>query len=1490
MSFPRVDVCRSRERKASMDFNERFHDNCGFGLLAQVKNRPSHALVEDAVRACARLTHRGAIAADGKTGDGSGLLCSMPRDFMRRIAAEAGVSLPEQFAVAMLFLGDEERELAAFREECEKNDLRLLHVREVPVDTVVLGERALKLLPKIRQAFVVPASLVATRRFDALLYLTRKEVEHRLTAEETFYIPSFSRKVVAYKGLVMPSHIRTLYPDLAQSDFACSFVLFHQRFSTNTLPQWRLAQPFRTLAHNGEINSLQANRFNARHKFNDAKSPVFSDEELARLQPLLEENASDSASLDNMLEFLLANGMDFFKAVRALIPPPRHNVAYMDAHLRSFYEYISTAYEPWDGPAAISLTDGRYVGCILDRNGLRPAKYLTTHDDRLLVASEYGVLDIPPEQIRERGRLQSGQMIAADLEQGQIFTTAEIDRYLMESQPYSEWLNAHSFYLQEFIEQQFDDLSGYECADLEIRQRYFNVTHETLEIFVRPMLEGGKEPTGSMGDDTPMSAFSIQQRCFSDFFRQRFAQVTNPAIDPYREKAVMSTTIGFGELGNPLMETADRARRLKGISPILSREIFEVLLSFGDPQQPRFEPDYKVGVFATTFRSDLRAGLRQLGDRVEQGVAEEGVRTIVLDDRSLDAEQKVIPMAMAVGYVNQRLLQARLRHLVSMVAVTGEVCDPHAACVLLGYGAVAVYPWLFYASGMALCAARGRTARETRKALRNLYQALTTGILKVMSKMGISTVGSYCNAALFDIIGLSREIGADCFPGTAVHLPGLGYDRIEQRIAAAHDKVFRRNFLTPIYPLQIGSLYQHNAASEYHDFGAQVVLAAHQFARTLDRQDYLAFRDRVARRERCFIRDFFAFNSPHSPIPIDEVEPVEAITRRFDSAAMSLGALSPECHEALAEAMHILGGCSNSGEGGEDPVRYGTCRNSKIKQIASGRFGVTPAYLRSAEEIQIKIAQGAKPGEGGQLPGNKVSPLIASLRYTVPGVTLISPPPHHDIYSIEDLAQLIFDLRQVNPKARISVKLVSSDGVGTIAAGVAKAYADRIVVSGCEGGTGAAPQTSIKFAGNPWELGLSEAHNSLKANGLRELVELQTDGGFKIGSDVVKAAMLGAEYFGFGTSLLVMLGCKMLRVCHLNSCSVGVATQRDVLREHFVGTVDKVVAYLRNVAEDVRGILAGLGMRSLDEVVGRSDLLAVIDHPKAADFDFSRVLHRIEGPDRRRLPNPPFDENAFEKEVLAEVLPVIRDPRREVRVERDIRNTNRSFGALISGEVAHYYGNAGLPRDALTFHLHGVAGQSLGAFLVTGLNIFLDGVANDYVGKGMHGGRIIVIPPIYQEGASAVGNTCLYGATGGKLFVAGTAGERFAVRNSGALAVVEGTGDHACEYMTGGTVVILGETGINFGAGMTGGAAFVYDPGKHFMDKLNRELVEARRINVDEDSEGKIYLRKILRSYHNRTRSPRAARILDNFREELACFWMVTPKDMKVPLNPKEGD
>ncbi|MFO7831877.1 MAG: glutamate synthase large subunit [Desulfuromonadaceae bacterium] len=1469
---------------------EQFKDSCGFGLIAQLNNQPNHQILQDAMQALSSMMHRGAVAADGKSGDGSGLLCSMPQRFMHAVAEEAGVSLPDQYAVATLFLSDENEQLQVFGEFCEKNDLRVRLVREVPLITDVLGEYALQKLPKIVQVFVVPDALIATKRFDALLFLTRKEAEKALADAPDFYIAGFSRTLISYKGLVMPTYIARLFPDLQDERFEISFAMFHQRFSTNTLPQWKLAQPLRQVAHNGEINSIRGNRLKAQSKFVDAESPVFSPGEMKRILPFLEEGVSDSANLDNTFEFMLANGMDFFKAVRSLIPPARHNVANMPAKLRSFYEYTSAAYEPWDGPAAVSVTNGRYLGCVLDRNGLRPAKYVVTTDDRLLVSSEYGVLETPPEMIRERGRLQSGQMIAADLDHGQIFYTRDIDRYLMNSLPYNQWLTEHTHYLQEFIERQFEDLSDYRYPDLERLQRYHNITSEVVDLVIRPMMEKGKEPVGSMGDDTPLACFSKSQRNFCDFFKQKFSQVTNPPIDPLREKAVMSTTIGLGEIGNPLVEDKERARRLKSISPILSRDIFDAMLSFGDPARPRYEPCYRYATFSTGFTGNLSKALETLAEEVIAAVSEDRVRIVILDDRCLNEQQPLIPMAMAIGYLNQRLLAAGLRKHVSLVACTAEVLEPHSASVLLGYGTMAIYPWLLYSTGLQLCEKQQMNAKAIRQSLQNLYNALSKGILKVMSKMGISTVSSYRNAALFDLIGLDREVSEACFRGSAALLPGLGYEDIEKRIRKVHETVFFRSYMQRIYPLEIGGFYRDNAGFEYHDFGTRQVTQMHRFAEVQTRDEYLRFRDMVDGRGLQFVRDAFDFKNTSRKFSLDKVESVEEITRRFDSAAMSLGALSPEAHMALAEAMNILGGSSNCGEGGEEAARFGTKLNSKIKQIASGRFGVTPAYLRSAEEIQIKLAQGAKPGEGGQLPGEKVTPIIATLRFTVPGVTLISPPPHHDIYSIEDLAQLIFDLKQINPEAIISVKLVSSEGVGTIAAGVAKAYADKIVVSGADGGTGAAPFSSIKSAGNPWELGLAEAHNSLKANGLRELVRLQTDGGLKTGRDVVKAALLGAESFGFGTPLLVILGCKLLRVCHLNRCTVGIATQDEQLRSHYIGTVEKVVAYLRNVAEDVREILAGLGYKSLQEVIGRSDLLQQIDSPEVRKFDFSRVLMRIDGVDTWQRENPPFDDNSFEKEVLKEVMPVIRDPQKEIVVEREIGNTKRSFGTLISGQIARYYGDEGLPKDAITIKLTGVAGQSLGAFLSHGMSLFLSGVANDYVGKGMHAGRIIITPRIYQEGSSAVGNTCIYGATGGKLFVAGKAGERFAVRNSGALAVVEGTGDHACEYMTGGTVVVLGETGINFGAGMTGGVAFVYDRDRRFIDRLNQDLVAARRIDIDEDNEGRLYLKKILNSYLNRTRSPKARRILDNFREELANFWMVTPKMMKAPLNPKEGD
>lgn len=1473
-----------------MNLAEQFHDACGMGLLAHLDNTSSHTLLQDAIHALSRMMHRGAVAADGKSGDGCGILSSMPTEFMRSVAAEKQVFLPDDFAIATLFLTDPEKQQEVFKTVCLTNDLDVALFREVPVNQEALGAYAVERMPTIIQAFVVSARLTATRRFDALVFLTRKEVEQHLATDKNFYIASFSRTLLAYKGLVMPDHLCQLYPDLTREEFRSKFVLFHQRFSTNTLPEWRLAQPFRSLAHNGEINSIRGNRFNALAKTVAMQSPVYQAPEFQRLLPILQDGASDSANLDNMFEFLLLNDVDFFKAVRMLIPPARHNVAHMPSRLRSFYEFTSAAWEPWDGPAAVSMTDGRHVGCVLDRNGLRPAKYVITTDDRLLLTSEYGVLGTPPEQIRVRGRLQSGEMIAADLETGQVFFSNDIDRYLMASKPYNEWLTDRTFYLMEFIEQQFEHLDDYSIDDLTQRQRYHNITHETVEYSIKPMLREGREPTGSMGDDTPIAAFSKEQRNFTDFFRQKFAQVTNPPIDPYREKVVMSATIGFGEIGNPLVESPERSSRLKNISPILSHDILDALLSFGDPGRPRFEACYRHATFTTGFETDLETSLTALGDRVVAAVRDNQTRIVILDDRVLDAETRLIPMAMVIGHLNQRLCHEKLRHLVSLVAITAEVNDPHQASVLLGYGTTAIYPWLLYATGLKMCRDDELSPRETRRALKNLYEALTKGILKIMSKMGISTVSSYRNSALFDILGLSCKVIETCFPASPPLLPGLCFEQLEQRISQTHERVFRKSHMLPIYPLALGSANRHNPGGEYHDFQSRVITNLHQFANSLERKDYLVFQKMIAERGQRYIRDFFTWNSPRKPISIEEIEPIEAITCRFDSAAMSLGSISPEAHEALAEAMRILGGKSNSGEGGESPERLQSDRNSRIKQVASGRFGVTPAYLRSAEEIQIKVAQGAKPGEGGQLPGEKVTPLIASLRYTIPGVTLISPPPHHDIYSIEDLAQLIFDLKQINPDACISVKLVSSEGVGTIAAGVAKAYADKIIISGSDGGTGAAPQTSIKFAGNPWELGLAEANQSLKLNGLRELVQVQTDGGLKIGKDVVKAAMLGAENFGFGTTLLVMLGCKLLRVCHLNRCTVGVATQDKMLRAHYVGTVDKVVTYLRNVAEDVREILAELGFNSLKEVIGRTDLLSLLDTPEARQFDFSKVLDFVEGPNEQSRDNEPFDKNLYEKGLLEQVMPVIRAAQEKVVVDNEICNLNRSVGAMISGEVARYYGDAGLPKEAITLNLTGVAGQSLGAFLAHGVSIFLKGVANDYVGKGMNNGRIIITPRVYQKGSAAIGNTCLYGATGGKLFAAGTAGERFAVRNSGALAVVEGVGDHACEYMTGGTVVILGETGINFGAGMTGGVAFIYDRPKVFIDNLNGELVEARRIDVDDDNEGKLYLKTILNSYYERTNSSLAKQILDHYRDELAFFWMVTPKDMKSPLNPKESD
>ena len=1457
-----------------------FKDNCGFGLLASIDNTPSHKNLEDAITSLSRMMHRGAIAADGKTGDGSGLLLSLPRSFFNKEAAAAGIDLPEFYAVAMVF-SNNETDFDVISRVCLNNDLKVLYTRTVPVDTNALGEQALASLPTMKQVFVSPMSAVAVKRFEALVYLSRKEIEAELMEDPTFYIPSFSTSVISYKGLVMPTHIKEFYKDLADEDFEISFCLFHQRFSTNTLPQWKLAQPFRMIAHNGEINSVTANRFNVAAKMAAVKSDVFTKEEMTRLTNVIQNGMSDSASLDNFMEFLRVNGVDFFKAARSLIPAPWHNAPHMDADLRAFYEYASTCFEPWDGPAAVSMTDGRFIGCVIDRNGLRPSKYIRTTDNRLLISSEYGVLKLPDEEIVERGRLQSGEMMGIDLKYGKVLKSADIDEYLKGMNSYGKWLSDNMCYLQEHISMDTVPKSSIVYGNMEARQRYFNFTLEVIREVIKPMIAEGKETTGSMGDDTPIAAFSTEQRNFTDFFKQKFAQVTNPPIDPIREKTVMSLNTGFGEVRNILSDGPQHAKRLKMVLPLVSAEKFYILQEFGDEKNEKYDPAYKVGKYYTTYKTDIKSSLETLVQTIIADVRDNGVRTIILDDRNLDENTKVIPMLMVIGRLSQGLLNAKLRHLSSMVAVTGEVFDPHSAATMLAFGAASIFPYLLYYTVAEL--EEGND--EMQAVLKRFRRAMGAGLMKIMSKMGISTLSSYRNSSLFDVIGLNKEIVSDCFPAAKGLLSGLGYEDIDARLSTNHQRAFTTEFEGQRNVLYKGGFYKYKKGEEFHDFSRPTISAIQKCAETGSKADYAEVQKLVNERDKKFIRDFYNLKSDRAPINIDEVEPLSEIFKRFSTAAMSMGSISQEAHETLAVAMNTIGAKSNSGEGGEDPARYGTIKNSSIKQVASGRFGVTPEYLRSATEIQIKVAQGAKPGEGGQLPGSKVSSLIAELRFTKPGVTLISPPPHHDIYSIEDLAQLIFDMKQINPNARVAVKLVSTAGVGTVAAGVAKAYADKIIISGGDGGTGAAPIGSIRFAGNPWELGLIEAHNALKANNLRGQVTVETDGGLKTGLDIVKAAILGAEEYAFGTGALVIVGCVMLRVCHLNTCGVGVATQDPHLRERFTGNVQKVINYFTLIAEDVREILAELGYKSLEEIVGQNHLLEVIDDEFAKKFNFEELLYKIDGVNTCQVPfNEPYDKNEYEKEIIEELRSTIEDPSKPIVLDKEITNLNRSFATRISGEIAALHGNAGLPDDTITLNMKGTAGQSLGAFMSKGITINVAGAGNDYIGKGMNGGRIVITSAHTGPETALGGNTCLYGATGGTVYIPGQVGERFAVRNSGATTVVEGTGDHPCEYMTGGVVAILGTTGVNFGAGMTGGKAFVYDVEGRFYEKVNPELVEPLRIDTDEWDTEMFELKALLKDYAEKTGSKRAAYILEHFRTEIRKFWMVAPRGVKPTI------
>lgn len=1460
-----------------------FKDNCGFGLIAHTHGEASHDLVQTAIHSLSCMTHRGGVAADGKTGDGCGLLIATPKVFFKKIASDNGFTLNEIFAVGTVFV-NLDKALAQHSQDTlsqaiEAQGLLVAGWRDVPVDLSIVGDIARESLPGFKQILVNCPINMDEATFNRKLFVARRKAEIALKDDPLFYVTSLTSQVVIYKGLVMPADLPAFFLDLQDERLASHIVVFHQRFSTNTLPRWPLAQPFRYLAHNGELNTIDGNR-----DWAVARTPKFVTDlipELQQLQPLVNRVGSDSSSLDNMLEVLVLGGMDLFRALSILVPPAWQNVDTMDMDLRAFYEFYSQHMEAWDGPAGLVIQDGRYAVCMLDRNGLRPSRWVTTKNGYITVASEIGTWDYQPEDVIAKGRVGPGQMLVIDTETGNIMDTKAVGRQLKKAHPYRLWLRENAVRLRD--DEQLEE-KAYEQREtgehLLALQKMFHITNEERTEIIRPSAENGQEAVGSMGDDTPMAVLSKQVRHVADFFRQQFAQVTNPPIDPLREAIVMSLETCLGSEKNIFEPTPDHANRIVLSSPVLSSSKMMQLRSVT-------KPGFEIETIDLNYDESmaLEDAIRHICEQAAQAVRA-GKVLIVLSDRNIEKGKVPANAIMVTGAVHHHLINVGLRADANLIIETGLVRDSHQLAVLLGFGATAVYPYLAY-NVIADLVDKGELLGDPLYAKNNFRKSLDKGLLKILSKMGISTVSSYRGAQLFEAVGLSEEVVELCFTGVESRISGATFDDL-----AIDQQILAKNAFTKRVPLDQGGLLKFVFNKEYHAFNPDVIQALHKAVRTGDYDNYKEYASIVNNRPVATLRDLLQLDTSKS-ISVDDVEPIEQILKRFDSAGMSLGALSPEAHEAIATAMNTIGGRSNSGEGGEDPTRYGTIRNSKIKQVASGRFGVTPAYLRSAEVMQIKIAQGAKPGEGGQLPGGKVNSLIARLRYSVPGVTLISPPPHHDIYSIEDLAQLIFDLKQVNPNALVSVKLVSRPGVGTIATGVAKAYADLITISGYDGGTAASPLSSIHYAGSPWELGLSEAHQSLRVNGLRHKVRVQTDGGLKTGLDVVKAAILGAESFGFGTTPMIAVGCKYLRICHLNNCPTGVATQKSELRdEHFIGEADMLINFFRFVAQETREWLAALGVRSMEELVGRTDLLSVMSGStnKQQHLNLAPLLFTHSKGDGKPQTcqverNEPFDKGLLAEQMVIDMMDTIKSAKGGDFSYR-IGNCDRSIGARISGEIAALHGNNGMASAPINLHLTGTAGQSLGVWNAGGLNIKLEGDANDYVGKGMAGGEIVIYPPkgstFASQQTAIIGNTCLYGATSGHLYAAGTAGERFAVRNSGCFAVVEGTGDHCCEYMTGGVVTVLGKTGLNFGAGMTGGFAYVLDLDGDFFDRCNHELIDMHRISSEQTENHRINLMSIIKTHVAKTGSQWGQTILDDFEHYVRKFYLVKPKAANI--------
>ena len=1488
----RVDELLKSKRGLYDPANE--HDACGVGMLVDIHGRKSHSIVDSALTVLENMRHRGAEGADNKTGDGAGILVQIPHEFILL----QGIPVPEKghYGTGLVFLPKDQAAQKAFLQiiqgEVEAKGLTILCLRDVPVCSEILGKDALATEPAIKQLFIVGEE--DQQELELKLYGVRKRIEKRIASsslveKKDFYVVSLSTRSLIYKGMLESMQLRKYFPDLTNEYFTSALALVHSRFSTNTFPTWSLAQPFRLLAHNGEINTIRGNRAWMAARESVLSSSRLSDMEA--LDPIIQPDMSDSASLDNVLEFLLASGLSLPHAMAMLVPESFNEKNPISDDLKAFYEYHSILMEPWDGPAALLFSDGRYAGGMLDRNGLRPARYLVTKKGWVLVASEVGVLDIQPEEIQEKGRLQPGKILLIDTETGKICRDQELKQQLADAHPYRKWIQDNCIELDELK-------SGRKVTsrvdDFDCKLRVFGYSREDIDRIMVPMCTGGAEPVGSMGNDTPLAVLSTRPHLLYDYFRQQFAQVTNPPIDPIREALVMSLVEYIGAVGNHILAPNESHCKMVRLQcPILTNTQLDILCNI------RYKGFKTVKLPMLFDASQGEAGLREALERLCKEAARavsEGANYLVLTDRNVDASMAVIPSVLAVSAVHHYLISVKKRVQTALVVETGEMREVMHAALLLGFGASAVNPYMAFAILEDLVAKQAvQLNYET--AEKNYVKSLCKGLLKVLSKMGISTIRSYRGAKLFEAIGLSEDLVETYFGSISSKVGGIGLAEIARDAVQMHKAGYDED-LSEV--LEHKGIYSYRKDGEKHAWNPETISTLQLATRLGSYKKFKEYTKLVdEKKEPLFLRDFLDFKRQF-PVPLEEVEPASEIMKRFVTGAMSFGSISKEAHETMAMAMNKIHGRSNTGEGGEDAGRFtekidGLSLRSAIKQVASGRFGVTTNYLVNADEIQIKVAQGAKPGEGGQLPGYKVNDIIAKTRHSIPGISLISPPPHHDIYSIEDLAQLIFDLRNVNPKAEISVKLVSESGVGTIAAGVAKAKADRIVISGAEGGTGASPMSSIRYAGLPPEIGLAETQQTLVLNNLRGQVRLQTDGQLKTGRDILLMALLGAEEFGFATSALIVLGCVMMRKCHMNTCPVGVATQDETLRKRFHGRYEYLVNFFTFLAEEVREYLAEMGFRKLDEVIGRTDLLV----RKPSDgvhkhdlLDFSRILYFPTAFQDRALYH--VADSLHEMGAVKD-LQLIEDARPALEGKQDlllsypIVNTDRSVGAMLSGVIAQQYGETGLPEQALKIRFKGSAGQSFGAFLVHGVEFRLEGDTNDYLGKGLSGGHIVVVPPVRAdfkpEENIIAGNTLLYGATSGEVYLNGRAGERFCVRNSGAVAVVEGVGDHCCEYMTGGRVVVLGSTGRNFAAGMSGGVAYVWNPSGNFDFYCNMEMVE---LSLVEDTRSRKELHELIRKHYHYTGSPLAGQMLDHWDRYVEEFIEVVPIEYKKVLQEEQ--